>query len=104
MNNMKNKLFCGNIFKQESKCTMISLTILVFLGVSIMMNFLFNLPISMSRIGWLILTSVSLVLSYFGKREKKTLISNVIMYINVFVLCISLIVFKTILPFVKIVF
>lgn len=50
------------------------------------------------------LMGVSLVLSFLGKRETKTMISIALLYINVFILGISLIVFKTILSLIKIVF
>ncbi len=89
--------------KQESRYTKISITILCLLSVSVLLNF-FNLPLRMSRLCWLILMGVSLVLSFLGKRETKTMISIALLYINVFILGISLIVFKTILSLIKIVF
>ena len=91
------------ILRQESKYTKISMVIILFLGVSVLANFLLDLPIRMSRICWLILTSVSLILSFLGKREKRTIISSAAIYINIFVLGISLIVFKTILVLIRIV-
>lgn len=91
------------ILKQESRYTKISIAILCLLSVSILLNF-FNLPLRMSRVCWLILIGVSLVLSFLGKRETKTMFSLVLLYINVFILGISLIVFKTIFALIKIVF
>jgi len=43
------------------------------------------------------------ILSFLGKREKRTTISSAAIYINIFVLGISLIVFKTILALIRIV-
>lgn len=91
------------ILRQESKYTKISMVIILFLGVSVLANFLLDLPIRMSRICWLILTSVSLILLLLGKREKRTMISSAAIYINIFVLGISLILFKTILALIRIV-
>ena len=91
------------ILRQESKYTKISMVIILFLGVSVLANFLLDLSIRMSRICWLILTSVSLILSLLGKREKRTMISSAAIYINIFVLGISLILFKTILALIRIV-
>ncbi len=92
------------ILKQESRYTKISIAILCFLSVSILIDFLFDLPIRMSRICWMVLTVISLTLSFIGRKEVKTKISNAVIYINLFVLSMSLIVFKTILSLLRIVF
>lgn len=91
------------IIKRESKYTKISIVILILLSVYILMNFVTILPIKMSRICWLTLVVISLILSILGKREIKTIISSVIMYINVILLGISLFVFKILFSIIRIV-
>lgn len=42
----------------------------------------FSKVLMMSRICWLILTGVSLLFLIFGKREKKTMVANVVLLLK----------------------
>ena len=89
-----------SFLRYESKYTKISLAILCVLGVSIVLGYL-NLPLRMSRICWIILLTVSFVLSILGKKRKKTLISSILVYVIPIILIGSLVAFKTLLFFLR---
>jgi len=91
------------LIKEESEYTIVSLFLLIVLAISMLINFIPSIPLSMSRLGWLVITSISFFLAAIGKKKTHTLVSNFLMYLSLLVLCLSLVLFKTILPIIKMV-
>ncbi len=89
------KLRIGNSY------TKISLCLSTFVVFAEILYEVFKPPIGISRILWLSVFSISSFLAFLGKRREKNLISTLTFYGNIFILTISLFLFKIVIALMR---
>lgn len=89
-------------FKIGSSYTKISIWLSTSVVFAEIMYEIFKPPIGISRILWLSVFSISSFLAFLGKRREKNFISTLTFYGNIFILIISLFLFKIIIALIRI--